>query len=87
MRRKKKDAWKFIEVRWIDSMSVHGWVSEGQLPSAADMVTRGWLVRENDKEIVVAGTHYESDGAPMFGETIAIPRATFTRKLRELKMR
>lgn len=84
---RKGEPWRFVEVRWIDSMSVQNWVGKGELPATADMTTRGWLVRESDKDIVVAGTHYESDGAPMFGEVIAIPKVALTGKIRELRMR
>lgn len=88
MARREKPPWKFVELEWVDSTGpAGGWVSEGSLPAASDMISRGWLIAETEREIVLAGTYYRVDGQMNFGEVIAIPRCAFLAPPKELRLR
>ncbi len=80
---------KYVEVAWKDAHSVAEWRGLAELPAPAECVTRGWLVRETDKYVVLAGTLlWKEDGGnvELAGEIIAIPKGGFVTKMRRLKV-
>lgn len=69
--------WPFVEIRWLDCCGGKTWASEDELPKPVKVTTRGWLVKETDEYVVVAGTwHPDNDevGKFTFGDTSAIPK-------------
>ncbi len=90
MKSKPIAPWPFVEVRWIDSATSGGWAEIKDLPKPADMITRGWLVVDNDDYITLAGTYYHDDGIVQVGEFISIPRVSILPvnniKVRKLKI-
>lgn len=77
--------WRFVEAVWIDSSSDGEWTKERDLPEALTMTTRGWLVKETENAITLAGTFYDDGGTWMFGEFITIPRVALTKKLKGIR--
>ncbi len=81
MTRKKKP--RFVEVHWQDAISIATWVAADNLEKEArtpDIVSRGWLLVENDRQIIIAGTISSSE----VGEVIGIPKGMLI-KVRTLK--
>lgn len=72
----RKKALKFVEFKWWDAHSVDAWVENEKYPRPAPITTRGWLLRETDKYVVLAGSvAHEDDGDPVqYGEVISIPK-------------
>lgn len=66
---------KFVEVRWVDAMRGDGWSPLSDAPHVVRCITRGWLVKEDDEQVVIAGT---TSGDGEYGEMIAIPRGMVT---------
>lgn len=66
---------KFVEVRWVDAMRSDGWCVLAEAPHVVKCITRGWLIREDDEQVILAGT---TSGDGEFGEVIAIPRGMVT---------
>ena len=69
-------------IEWLDAVHDTGdrraWMTVDELPTCAVVTTIGWVVRETDLEVTVAGDstgeHWSSAGA--------IPRACITRIVR-----
>jgi len=78
---------KFVEVKWLDSTShcSDGWSEIKDIPEVSKITTRGWLVKESEDSVSLAGSHYDDDGTSMVGEYITIPRCSFLGKPRTLK--
>ncbi len=74
---------KFVEVQWNDAYSVATWRDLDNLPAVALCVTRGWLVDEDKRQVVLAATFIE-EGREV-GEIIAIPRG-MVKRMRKLKV-
>lgn len=79
---KKSKKYKYVEVTWIDAVSVSEWVAPDKLPCPAVIRTRGWLVGENKDHITIAGTLSEDGG---YGEVITIPRCWA--KIKQLRVK
>ncbi len=80
---------RFVEVQWKDAHSVADWRSLAELPAPAECVTRGWLVKETDEYVVIAGTLLWKEGGgsvELAGEMICIPKGGFTQKIKRLKV-
>lgn len=69
--KKKKPKYKYVEVTWVDAVSVSEWVTEDNLPELATIITRGWLIYEDTTRLTIAGTLAKDGG---YGEVISIPR-------------
>ncbi len=84
-----KKKFKYVEVQWDDARSTAVWTGLDELPKVCRVVTRGWLVQETKKQVVIAGTlqvavEGEADDGDV-GELIAIPAGTVI-KMRRLKV-
>jgi len=69
----------FIEVIWEDAMSTPFWVDRNDLPKAPKHVTRGWLIHEDDKKIILAGTLQLTEGDAL-GEVALILKGMIVSK-------
>lgn len=66
---------RFVKVDWIDASHGSGaWCNTSELPKCDPMTSFGWLAVDDKTYVVLAGTHYTSEGADYWGQTIAIPR-------------
>lgn len=74
---------KFVEVHWDDATSTAVWRGPDELPSIQACITRGWLLEEDDKQVVIAAT-IQVEG-PDVGEIIAIPKR-WLKRIRRLKV-
>ncbi len=74
---------RYVEVQWDDACSCADWRPLDDLPAVYPCVTRGWLVEETKRQVVIAGTVQPSGDE--VGEVIAIPRGMVTR-IRTLKV-
>lgn len=63
---------KFVEVHWADATADCAWSESDELVTVSHCVTRGWLVKEDEKELVLAMTLDKSNSS--VGGTWAIPR-------------
>ena len=63
---------KFVEIVWDDASAVDSWRTPDDLPALARIVTRGWLVVDDEEKVTTAGSYQE--GEDMVGEIITIPR-------------
>ncbi len=62
----------YVEVMWIDAVPGDNWLSLDDLPEPRMMRTRGWLIKEHNDHVVLAGTLDADNG--LYGETLALPR-------------
>ncbi len=74
---------KYVEVEWDDASSSPLWHSPDELPHVQTCLTRGWLLVDNKREVVLAAS-IQLQG-PDVGEIIAIPRG-MVKRLRRLKL-
>ena len=77
--------WKFVEVKWQDSVSDSKWRNLTDLPKTVEIRSRGWLLVDERDEITVAATiGAVKDGEMAVGEVTAIGRGAI-RSIKELK--
>ena len=62
---------QFVEVIWDDAQSTADWVDRDNLPKVPRHVTRGWLIKDDDKEIILAAT-LQMTGGDALGEVVNI---------------
>ncbi len=62
---------EYVEVFWDDALSTAEWVDRGALPKTPRNVTRGWLIKEDEKELVLAAT-LQVSGGDSLGEVVNI---------------
>ena len=77
-----------VHVWWVDSCTMNGWRHLSEMPDA-DMTTHcetvGWLLKKNDKELVVGGSVGDLDMPNAQANSImVIPRVAVT-KMRRIK--
>ena len=75
---------KLCLIKWNDSATMRGWFDKRDMPKEAtplECVTVGWLVRENDEEIVLAASKNEDQ----WGGLWIVPRSCVYQQL-ELKV-
>lgn len=75
----------FVEIEWEDAMSLDEWVRPDKMPHPPLVVTRGWLVQETERYLVLAGT-YGIDPHLEFGEVRVLPKGMIV-KVRQLEGR
>lgn len=61
--------------RWLDSCHDSAQVDEGELPSPSELVTVGWLSREEEDYIVLSRDYSPHPGSYSWRANLAIPRA------------
>lgn len=73
---KKHLKYPFVEVRWWDAHTIDKWLTKDELPKPAPIITRGWLIKQTKRYVVIAGTIAPKfQGEPtQFGEVITVPR-------------
>jgi hypothetical protein len=72
----KKELYPFVEAVWDDAASHdETWIKPEELSGPERVVTRGWLVREDDKAIYIAGSiAFEGTKDDTVGNTMMIPK-------------
>jgi hypothetical protein len=82
-----KPPYKFVEIIWDDAASnAETWVSTKDITGPEQVITRGWLVREESKFVAVASSVSNEDlEEDHVGNTITIPRGMIT-SMRELRL-
>ncbi len=75
MPRKVRD-FQFVEVVWLDANADNSWRDLGDEVELAQCISRGWLIKETDKYIIIAGTVglLENGDVQDSNLAIAIPR-------------
>lgn len=84
---KKTTKVRFVEVEWDDAVSCATWQEMEDLPGVQGCLTRGWLVKETKREIVLAAT-LQVEGqkmGPLVGDILAIPLG-MVRRIRRCKI-
>jgi hypothetical protein len=79
--------WPFIEVIWDDAASnSKTWVTVGEVTGPEQVITRGWLVKETDSYIAIAGSVPNEDLDELtVGNTMTIPKGMIVSR-RDLKL-
>lgn len=82
-----KPPYKFVEVVWEDAASnSETWVTTKEITAPEEVITRGWLVRDEPKYVAIASSVSNEDlEEDHVGNTITIPRGMIM-TLRELKL-
>ena len=78
----KQKKLRYVEVSWIDAISDSSWLTEEHFPEPALITTRGWLVKETETYITVAGTLGHGGD---YGEVITIPKC-WANKVKTLRV-
>lgn len=74
----------FMEVVWDDAVSNDGWVDVEEDAKPERIVSRGWLIKETDSYLLLAGAVYERHGKTI-GSTQTIPTGMIVSR-RKLKV-
>ncbi|SRR6266403_1430523 len=74
----------FMEIVWEDASSNDGWSSQSDDHETETVITRGWVVKQTDKSITLAGSVGPTKD-DTFGSTQTIPCGMIVSK-RELKV-
>jgi len=69
-----RERWPFVEVKWRDACRAMGWLSLDKLPHQIVVLTRGWLIAQDNTEIVVCASISGEGEETEFGEIIAVPK-------------
>lgn len=67
--------YKFVEIVWDDAASnSESWVAVADVAPLEQVITRGWLVKETEKFVCIAGSvSNEEDHEEIVGNTLSIP--------------
>ena len=88
-RQKKKWPWPFAEVIWMDANSKADWHPSEKHPSVVEVYQRGWLIRDDDDQLVMAAQVIEEEDKMedpySIGDVCAIPRGCI-KSIRKLKI-
>jgi hypothetical protein len=78
----------FVEIVWDDAASnSETWVTTDAITGPEQVITRGWLVKETDKFVAVAGSvANEAVENETVGNTITIPLLGMIVSRRELRL-
>lgn len=82
-----KKQFRFVEVRWHDTMSISTWVSRKNLLTEAktpEFISRGWLMIDNKRQVTLAATISDQNDDDI-GDVVSIPRGAILGKIRTLK--
>ncbi|WP_045368358.1 hypothetical protein [Methyloceanibacter caenitepidi] len=83
MQQPKRD---FVEVRWLDIKGSAEWHAVSELPTPARCVTRGWVIREDKRDLTLAASLIEPEPGEdeSVGDVTVIPKGCITsrKKLR-----
>lgn len=79
-------AFQRVEVHWVDSASTKGWHDMDTLDEQTGvihLVSTGYLVKMDDKEVVIVQTHHDKKTQPevqdRWAEGLAIPAKCVTK--------
>lgn len=82
-----KPPYKFVEIVWDDAASnSETWVTASEITGPEQVITRGWLIRDEAKYVAVASSVSNEDlEEDHVGNTITIPRGMVV-SMRELRL-
>jgi hypothetical protein len=82
-----KPPYKFVEIVWDDAASnSETWVLARNIAGPEQVITRGWLVRDEPKYVAVASSVSNEDlEEDHVGNTITVPRGMVV-SMRELRL-
>jgi hypothetical protein len=75
---------EIVYLEWLDSASTNGWVAAEDVNKAcgiATCATVGFLVREDEKELVVSRDASTDEQSSPHGQCIAIPKVCLVKRL------
>lgn len=64
------DSYRLVSVKWLDANAESGWGKATAITGPQQCMSIGWLVRDEEKWIALAGTI----GGEEVNQTISIPR-------------
>ena len=56
----QKEEWKLVTIKWTDIIQTSDWTPANEV-SCPELISAGWLVSQDDKEIKIGGTIGEDD--------------------------
>ena len=56
----QKEEWKLVTIKWTDIIQTSDWTPANEV-SCPELMSVGWLVSQDDKEIKIGGTIGEDD--------------------------
>lgn len=56
----QKEEWKLVTIKWTDIIQTSDWTPANEV-SCPELISVGWLVSQDDKEIKIGGTIGEDD--------------------------
>ena len=56
----QKEEWKLVTIKWTDIIQTSDWTPANEV-SCPELISVGWLVSQDDKEINIGGTIGEDD--------------------------
>ena len=74
---------EILYIAWVDSATTHGWVASedtDKVCGIGHVCTVGFLVRENEKEIILAMNGATDDHTSPHGDCIAIPKVCISER-------
>lgn len=82
-----KPPYKFVEVIWDDAASnSEAWVHKNDLALPEQVITRGWLIKEDDRAIYIASSIANNvEFEDTVGNTMTIPKGMVVSR-RDLKV-
>lgn len=82
-----KPPYKFVEVVWEDAASnSETWVTAKEITAPEEVITRGWLIRDEPKYVAIASSVSNEDlEEDHVGNTLTIPRGMIM-TMRELRL-
>lgn len=72
--RKKKAKYKLVIVRWLDAVSENTWTDVKDLDAPHEILSAGWLIVDNTKQVSVAASVSAVDQDGDINNIITIPR-------------
>ena len=74
---------RFVEIHWLDAVVSDSWAYLQNAPdvAVAECFTRGWVVKEDDRQVIVCATLGTNSDSLVDGinTSIAIPRGMITK--------
>lgn len=80
------DLLEFVEIHWDDTVNNSDWLAADDLPKVRTMISCGWVVFEDKRELTLASTLDPSgdnvDGAHAMTGVISIPKGCIVARKR-----
>lgn len=77
---------QFLIVEWLDAMAHNAWEKPEALQVPGLCISAGWLAREDDEVISLAGTMYADPEGREVNQVITIPKGMIIKERRVGKL-